>query len=90
METRLATRTSHDEAFKTELANFPRKAIEGEFNIKILPIYSIAVTFDETSRPQIVLTRRETSELTDEELDFVAGGSSWPLGPDMDWLPKVQ
>ena len=87
MESRLANKIHADEAFKAELVHSPRSTIEAEFSIKILPIFDIAVNFDDADSPQIVLTRRTgNSELSEEELESVAGGGTWPVGPDMDWV----
>ncbi|MCW5978054.1 MAG: hypothetical protein KIT09_08240 [Bryobacteraceae bacterium] len=84
MEARLASRTGSDEAFRSELVNHPRRTLESEFNIKIRPAYDVKVTLDASNRPRVVVARRENStELSDADLESVAGGAlTWPLPPD--------
>lgn len=83
MESRLASRTSEDEVFRIELVNHPRRVLEEEFNIKIRAAYDVTVTLDASNRPRVELARRaDSAELSDADLESVAGGVSWPLAPD--------
>jgi hypothetical protein len=70
--------------FRKELLDSPRRAIETEFNIRIRPTYDVKVALDESNRPRLTLARRDdASELSDADLDSVAGGVlTWPLPPD--------
>ena len=84
MESQLATRASDDEAFRNELMDSPRRTIEAEFNIRIRPSYDVKVTLDHANQPKLLVERREdASELSDADLESVAGGIlTWPLPPD--------
>jgi hypothetical protein len=84
IESHLSSKTDHDPVFRAELLSDPRRTIEVEFHIRIRPAYDVQVTFDGANRPHVKIERREdSSELSDADLESVAGGTVWPLPPDM-------
>jgi hypothetical protein len=75
MEARLIARAWQDEGFKQSLMSDPKAAIRQEFGIAIPPHVQVQVLEETPERLYLTLPRNRT-ELSDEELDAVAGGLS--------------
>ena len=73
IDTLIADKAQHDEAFRAELIKSPREAIAKFFGMEIPADLSINVVEDTESILNIVLPP-VTAELTQEQLTAVAGG----------------
>jgi hypothetical protein len=73
LEARLIARAWQDEAFKQQLLADPRAAIAAETGGSIPSGMEIRVV-EETATVRYLVLPRNTTQLSDEELDMTAGG----------------
>ena len=64
------------ETFRHELLNDPKAALEKEFNVKIPENLQVEVHVENANTLHIILPAEDALELTDDQLDQVAGGQA--------------
>jgi hypothetical protein len=82
MERRLVERSLQDESFRQRLLDEPKGAIEGELGTQLRESIEVRVVEESADTIYLVLPSAsplvgEGGELSDEELDAVAGGFSY-------------
>jgi hypothetical protein len=76
----IAKRASEKEDFRAALLSDPKKALENEFGVVIPDTLKIEVHLETKNTLHLIVPEQDTLELTDDQLDQVAGGV-W-AGPD--------
>lgn len=70
----IAKRASEKEEFRAALLSDPKKALENEFNVVIPDTLKIEVHLETKNTLHLIVPERDTLELSDDQLDQVAGG----------------
>ena len=92
MERRLVQRSLHDESFRQRLLEDPKAAVEQEIGTRLPEEVKVVAIEETTDTVYLVLPSAspagETGELSDRELESVAGAgwgsveTEWCTGPD--------
>jgi hypothetical protein len=80
-EQRIRERAEADPAFRAALLENPRKALEAELGVQIPDNVSVRVHEESLSEVHLVLPASQ-EDLSDAELELVAGGAGWGECPD--------
>jgi hypothetical protein len=80
-EQRIRARAESDPAFRAELLDNPRKALEAELGVQIPERVSVRVHEESLSEVHLVLPASQ-EDLSDADLELVAGGAAWGECPD--------
>ncbi|MBD0348889.1 MAG: NHLP leader peptide family natural product precursor [Thermoleophilia bacterium] len=80
-ERRIRERAISDPAFRSELKENPRAALESELGLPIPSEVSVQVHEESLTELHVVLPATE-EELTDAELEMVSGGVCWTECPN--------
>jgi hypothetical protein len=75
LEARLIARAWQDDAFKQQLVDDPRAAIAAETGRAVTEGIEVRVV-EETASVRYLVLPRNTTQLSDEQLDLAAGGNS--------------
>ena len=67
-----------DEAYKKGLIADPKGVLQKEFGLELPPALSIEVLEESPTKLYLVIPPKPTDELSDEQLDAVAGGACIP------------
>ena len=79
MKTRILDRASEDADFRAHLVADPKAAISSEIGMAIPEGFDVVVHEDSAATAHLVLP--PSPELTEAELETVAGGSMWGATP---------
>jgi hypothetical protein len=84
LEAQVIAKAWADESFKKALVSSPRSAVENEFGIKLPASVNVRVVEESTDNLYLVLPLKnaaaERGELSDLELEAVAGGKAGCMG----------
>ncbi len=72
----IAEKASENEEFKLALLNDPRAAIEKEFNVVFPEDVKVEVHVESSKVLHLIIPAASTEELTDDQLEDVAGGTA--------------
>jgi hypothetical protein len=76
VKSRIIERAQKDEAFKSQLINDPKKAIESELGKSLPPHVQFHVVEETASSLYVVLPESPSKELSDQDLESVTGGTA--------------
>ena len=71
---KIAKRASEKEEFRAALLSDPKKALENEFGVVIPDSLQIEIHQETKNTLHLIVPEQDTLELTDDQLDQVAGG----------------
>ena len=80
LEDQIIARAWQDNSFKDELINNPEAALNSE-GISLPESIEVKVLEENVNTLYIVLPAKQSEELSDVELESVAGGGRWGSGP---------
>jgi hypothetical protein len=97
VKTEIAEKCAQDSAFRSQLLADPNATVESEYGLEAGTLAALKLTPVVEEPGSIVLPippDMSEMELTDDQLDQVAGGSIWigpcgPLGPIIPRLPRI-
>ena len=75
LKTKILTKAAEDGEFRTRLLTDPRAAVSAETGVTVPEGFDVAVHEDSATTAHLVLP--PSPELTEAELEMVAGGADW-------------
>ena len=75
LKTQILTKAAADGEFRTRLLTDPRAAVSAETGVTVPEVFNVVVHEDSATTAHLVLP--PSPELTEVELEMVAGGNLW-------------